>query len=62
MEQKKRRCNVPWSSTVLELLGPEASPPPARGRSSLHSGEESDRPVDTNGTVTVSYLHPQSLP
>lgn len=64
MEQKKRRWEVPWSSTVSELLGPAASPPPARGRSALHSGEESDRPVDTNRTVTgtsASYLNPQSL-
>lgn len=49
---------VPWSLTVLELLCPAASPPPARGHSWLHSGEESDHPVkiDRTGAAAVFRL------
>lgn len=47
---------VPWSLTVLELLCPAASPPPAHGHSWLHSGEESDRPVKTDSTGAVAVF------
>lgn len=52
-DKNKKTCiyieGIPWSLTVSVLLCPAASPPPAHGRSWLHSGEESDHPVKTTG-------------